>query len=147
MVRWGVHQGLEWWEERELGVWSLRSPVRWSSVPVSQSSRIFREGHGGGGGTIKLLMVGESSSQSVWSLLRRWGARSEDAGASRMVMGTWSEPVEGRGVSQLLMKGRSRGLAKARSTTEGRAFPERGNLVYTPGEFRRAKPPNAANSR
>ena len=33
--------------------------------------------------------------------------------------GTWSEPVEGRGVSQLLKAGTNRELAKARSRTEG----------------------------
>jgi len=50
-------------------------------------------------------------------------------------------------VSHPLTKGRSRGLAKARSMREGRAFPERGNLVYTPREFSRAKPPSAASSK
>ena len=62
-------------------------------------------------------------------------------------MGTWSEPVEGREVCQPFMKGRSRGLVKGRSITEGLAFPERGNLVYTPAELSRAKPPSAANSK
>jgi len=79
---------------------------------------------------MKFLRVGESSSQSVWSHLRRRGAGSEDGAASKMVIGTWSERVEGRDVSQLLTKGRGRGLAKARSITEGRAFPEGGNLVF-----------------
>jgi len=64
-----------------------------------------------------------------------------------MVIGMWYEPVEGREDSQPLTKSRSRGLAKTRSITEGRAFPDRGNLVYTPGEFQRAKPPSAANSK
>jgi len=145
MVRWGDHQGLEWWEGCELGVWSLRRPQRRSSAPVRQSSRIFGEGHSGGGGTIKFLMIRESSSQSVGSHLRGGGAGSKDGAASSMVMGTWFQPVEGTEVSQLLTKGSSRGLAKARSITEGRAFPERGNLVDTPGELRRAKPPSAAN--
>ena len=53
--------------------------------------------------------------------------------------------MKGREVSHLFTKGRSRGLSKPRSITEGRAFPERGNLMYTPGEFSRAKPPSAAN--
>ena len=75
------------------------------------------------------------------------GARSEDRDAGNIVMGTWSEPMEGRKVPQLLTKGRSRGLAKARSITEGRAFHERGDLVYMPGEFGRAKLPSAANSK
>jgi hypothetical protein len=46
-----------------------------------------------------------------------------------------------------LTKGSKRGLAKDKSITEGRAFPARGNLVYTPGELSRSKPPSAANSK
>jgi len=74
------------------------------------------------------------------------GARSGDGEASSIVMGTWSEPIEGREVSHPLMKGKSMGLANAKSITEGRALPERGNLVYMPGEFGWAKPPGTANS-
>jgi len=75
------------------------------------------------------------------------GARSGDGEASSMVIGTWSDLVEGREVSHPLKKGRSRGFANAKSIKEGRAFPERGNLVYTPGDLRRAKPPTAACSK
>ena len=38
-------------------------------------------------------------------------------------------------------------MAQARSIPDGRAFPERGNLVYTPGEFSRPQPSSAANSK
>ena len=38
-------------------------------------------------------------------------------------------------------------LAKARLIMEGRGFPKRGNLVYMPGGFSRAKPPSAASSK
>jgi len=62
-----------------------------------------------------------------------------------MVMRTWSEQVKGREVTQPLTKGRSTGFAKERSITEGRALPERGNLVYSPGEFMSAKRHIAAN--
>ena len=96
---------------------------------------------------MKVAMIGESSPQSVWSHLRDGGAGSEDGEASNMVIGMWYEPVEGREDSQPLTKSRSRGLAKTRSITEGRACPDRGNLVYTPGDFQRAKPPSAANSK
>jgi len=57
-----------------------------------------------------------------------------------IVIGMWSEPVEGREASQLLTRGRRWGFPKARSMTEGRALPTRGNLVYSPGGLRRAKP-------
>jgi len=96
---------------------------------------------------MKFFMVGERSSQSVLSHLRCCWAGSEDGAGGKMVVGTWSEPVEGRDVSQPLTEGRSRGLAKGRSIAEGHAFPERGNLVYTPGELRRGKPPSATNSK
>jgi len=59
----------------------------------------------------------------------------------------WSEPVDGRAASQLFTNGRRRGLAKARSITEGRAFPTNGNLVYSPGVLRRAKPAPGAFSK
>jgi len=96
---------------------------------------------------MKLLIMGESSFQSVWAYLRRGGAGSKDGVTSNIVMGTWPEPVEGRAASQYLTKCRRRRLARARSITEGGAFRERGNLEYTPGELSRAKPPGAANSR
>jgi len=64
-----------------------------------------------------------------------------------IVIGTWSEPVEGREASPLYTTGRRRGLVKARSSTEGQALPTRGNLVYSPGGFKRAKPASAAFSK
>jgi len=64
-----------------------------------------------------------------------------------MRIGTWSEPLEGREASHRLTNDGSRALAKARLMTEGRAFPERGNLVPTPGELRTAKPASTANSK
>jgi len=39
--------------------------------------------------------------------------------------------VEGRETSNDLNNGRRRGFAKARSITEGRALPTRGNLVFS----------------
>jgi len=146
-VRWRDHHGLEWWEGRELGVCSFRRVVRRSSEVVSHSSRGFGEGQDRGEGTWNVSTRGDSVSQSVWSHVRRGGGRVWDGESSSMVMGTWAEPVEGRDVSHPLTKGKSRGLAKARSMTEGRALPDKGYLVYTPGELSRAKPPNAAFSK
>ena len=40
MVRWGDNLGLEWWEGDELGVWSLRRPMRPSTAPLSQSPTV-----------------------------------------------------------------------------------------------------------
>ena len=64
-----------------------------------------------------------------------------------IVIGMWPEPVEGREASQLFTRGRRWGFAKATSITEGRALPTRGNLVYSPGGLRWAKPDSAAFSK
>src|SRR5438309_1210903 len=62
-------------------------------------------------------------------------------------MGMWSEPVDGRGVSQVMKNGARAGEAKARSITEGLASPPRGNLVYTPGILRSEKPRSVAREK
>ena len=58
----------------------------------------------------------------VQSVLAQLGARlgGRNLGEQKEIrMGTWSEPVEGRGVSHLLKAGDKWELAKARSRTEG----------------------------
>ena len=64
-----------------------------------------------------------------------------------IVIGMWSEPIERREASQHLSRGRRVGFAKARSMTQGRAFPTKGNLVYSPGGLRRVKQDSAALSK
>ena len=44
-------------------------------------------------------------------------------------MVTWSEPVEGRGVSHVWQKGGNEGEAKESSSTDGRPEPPRGKRV------------------
>jgi len=104
-------------------------------------------GHDGAAGTLKPLIIGSRVTQSVSAQGGRGGFWFREGEASVIVMGTWSEPVEGRDASQLLTKGRRGGFANARSMTEGRAFPTKGNLVYSPGGLRRAKPDSAAFSK
>jgi len=87
-------------------------------------------GHKGAAGTLKSLMIGSKASQSVSAQRSRGGFWFSEGVARVIVIGMWSEPVEGREASQLLTRGRRGGFAKARSMTEGRAFPTRGNLVY-----------------
>jgi len=77
----------------------------------------------------------------------RLGIRIREGGARFIIIGTWSEPVEGREPSHPLNIGRRRGFVKARSLTEGRALPTKGNLVYCPGGCKRAKPASAAFSK
>jgi len=64
-----------------------------------------------------------------------------------IVIGMWSEPVEGREASQLFTTGRRRGFPKAKCITVGRALPTRGNLVNCPGGLSSAKPASAAFSK
>ena len=47
----------------------------------------------------------------------------------RIVIGIWSERVDGRGVSQRLKKGTRDADAKARSGTEGLPIPDGGKRV------------------
>jgi len=98
-------------------------------------------------GTLKSLIVGPSVSQSVSAQRERGSFWCREGAVRVIVIGTWSEPVEGREASQLLIRGRRGGFAKARSMTEGRALPTKGNLVYSPGGLRRAKPDSAAFSK
>ena len=121
--------------------------MRRSSDTDSHSSSFGGVGQGGGGGTLKALMIGVRVSQSVSAYRGCRGFCSREGGARVIVIGIWSEPVEGREACQLFTTGRRRGLAKARSITEGRAFPTRGNLVYSPGGLRSAKPASAAFSK
>ena len=63
------------------------------------------------------------------------------------MIGMWSEPVDGRGVSQDLKKGMRDGAAKARSRTEGLPIPVGGKRVYTPGVFSMVNPRSAAQEK
>jgi len=64
-----------------------------------------------------------------------------------IVIGTWSEPVEGREACPLFTMGRRRGLVKAKLMTDGRALPTIGNLVYSEEGLRSAKSACAAFSK
>ena len=126
---------------------SLRRATRRFSDSDIHSSSFAEVGHDGAAGTLKPLMIGSKVSQSVSAHRGRGGFWFTEGAARVIVIGMWSEPVEGREASQLLTRGRRGGFAKARSITEGRALPTRGNLVYSPGGLRRAKPDSAAFSK
>jgi len=123
---------------------SLRRAVSLSNDPASHLSRSVREGQGGAGGIRKFLMRGESVSQSLSDHKGHLGLGIRVGGARLIVIGTWSEPVEGRELSKDLNIGRRRGFAKARTITAGRALPTKGNRVYSSGGLTRAKPASAA---
>ena len=118
-----------------------------SKDPANHLSRSAGKGQTGAGGTPNFLMWWDSVSQSVSDHLGRLGLGIRVGGARLIVSGTWSEPVEGRETSHDFNNRRRRGFAKARSITEGRALLTKGNLVYSPGGLRRAKPASAAFSK
>jgi len=128
-------------------VYTLRRVVRLSKDPANHLSRSTGEGQTGAGGTRKFLIMGDSVSQFLSDHLGHLGRGIRVSGARSIVFGTWSEPVEGRETSHDLNNGRRRGFAKARSMTEGRALPTKGNLVYSQGGLRRAKSASAACSK
>jgi len=128
-------------------VCSLRRAISLFSDSDIHSSSCRGVGHIGAAGTLNSLMIGSKASQSVSAQRSRGGFWLREGVARVIVIGMWSDPVDGREASQLLTRGRRRGFAKARSMTEGRAFPTRGNLVYSPGGLRRAKPSSAAFSK
>ena len=126
---------------------SLRRATRWLSDSDIHSSSFGGVGHDGAAPTLKPLMIGSRVSQSVSAHRGRAGFWFREGEVRVIVIGMWSEPVEGRDASQLLISGRRGGFAKARSITEERALPTRGNLVDSPGGLRRAKPDSAAFSK
>src|SRR5437879_13653697 len=85
--------------------------------------------------------------QSVLSQLGVGGGGHNKGADSSMVMGTWSDPVDGREVSQLWKKGAAAGLAKEMSRTPGQVEELKGNRVKIPGILRREKPRYAALSK
>jgi len=121
-------------------VYSFSRATRRLSDSDIHSYSLGGVGHDGAGGTLKPLMIGVMVSLSVSSHFGR-GVFWLKLGAVRViVIGMWSEPVEGSEASQLFTNGRRGGFAKARSMTEGRAFPARGNLVYSQRGLRSMKP-------
>src|SRR5437899_795371 len=85
--------------------------------------------------------------QSVLSQLGVGGGGRSKGAETSMVMGTWSDPVDGREVSQLWKKGAAAGLAKEMWRTPGRVEEPNGNRVKMPQTLRREKPRSAAMSK
>ena len=108
---------------------SLRRATRWLSDCDIHSSSFGGVGDDRAAGTLKPLMMASRATESV-SVHCGCGDLWFREGVARViVIGMWSDLVEGRKASQLLTRGRREGFAKARAMTEGRALPNRGNLV------------------
>ena len=101
----------------------------------------------GGIGNLMDSSCGLRAFQSVLSQLGVGGGGRSNGAESSMVMGTWSDPEDGRQVSQLWKKGAAAGLAKEMLRTPGRVEESNGNQVKIPGTLRREKPRSAALSK
>jgi len=77
-------------------VCSFRRATRRSSDSDSHSCSFEVVGHEGAWGTLKALMAGLRASQSVLAHLGRRGFWFREEGARVIVIGRWSEPVQGR---------------------------------------------------
>ena len=78
---------------------------------------------------MKSLSSGTKAGQSVMDQLGE-GKGGEVNGCESIIWtGTWSEPVEGRGVSHVWQKGSNNGEVKERSRMDGRPEPPRGKRV------------------
>ena len=112
-----------------MGVWEVRRVVRRERCRSNQASRESLVGREGGGGTTKSLSSGARAGHSVKDQLREGGGGEVNGCESMIWTGTWSEPVEGRGVSHVWQKGSNKEEAKERSRTDGRPEPPRGKRV------------------
>jgi len=99
----------------------------------NHSSKVEDEQIDGGGGGTRAGRAGRILDQFVFDQLGEGRGSLNLGDSSVMSTGTWSEPVERRGVSQRENKGKSGLLAKARSRTEGLALYAKGKHVYNPG--------------
>ena len=112
-----------------MGVWEVRRVVSRRRCQSNQALNERLVGREGGGGTAKSLSSGARAGQSVRDQLGEGGGGEVLACESIIWIGTWSEPVEGRGVSHVWQKGSNEGEAKERSRTDGRPEPPRGKRV------------------
>ena len=99
----------------------------------NQSSKAEDKHTDRGGGGSKEGREGRIRDQSVFDQLGQGGGNLNLRDSSVMSTGTWSEPVQGRGVSQRENEGKSVPLAKARSRTAGLVLCAKGKHVYNPG--------------
>jgi len=80
-------------------VCSLRRAPRWFRDSDIDSASFRGVGHDGAVGTRKPLIIGSRDSQSVSGHRGRGGFWLREGAARWIVIGTWSEPVEGREAS------------------------------------------------
>jgi len=96
------------------------------------SNHLLRElgvGPAGQGSVVKLASASPTAFQSRRAQCGVGGGSITAGSFSVITHGTWSEPVEGRGVSHEATRGERVVFAKARSRMEGREMVSNGNRV------------------
>jgi len=104
------------------------------------SNHLLKElgvGLAGQGSVVKASSAFPTASRSRRAQCAVGGGSIIAGGFSVITLGTWSEPVEGRGVLHQETRGERAVFAKARSKTEGHEIVSNWNQVYTPGVLRR----------
>ena len=112
-----------------LGAWEVRREVRRAEEMSNHLLRELGIGLDGQGNVVKASSISPAASMSRRAQCGVGGGSMITRGFSVITHGTWSEPVEGRGVSQEETRGESVVFAQARSKTEGREMVSNGNRV------------------
>ena len=111
------------------GAWEVRREVRRVEEMSNHLLREFGVGLAGQGSVVK---VSSAFPTVYWSRRAQFGVGGGSitmGGLSVTTHGTWSEPVEGRGVSHVETIQERAVFAKTRSKTEGREVVSNGNRV------------------
>jgi len=130
VLRRGVHQLFDLGDGRDWGAVASIAVVRAERAEENHWSSCLGEGVSGRGGMSQFFSLSVRSGQSASCQsglgLSLWGV----GGRRVIIMGAWSEPVEGRDdASQERNEENIYGLAKARSMVAGLWAREKGNRV------------------
>jgi len=129
-VRRGVHQALDFGDGRDRGAVVSIAVVSTDRAEENHWSSWPGDGGEGGGGTSQFLSLSVSPGQSASSQHGLGLSLCGVEGRREILMGAWSDPVEGRDdASQERKAGNICGLANARSMVLGLWLPEKGKRV------------------
>ena len=112
-----------------LGAWEVRREVRRVEEMSNHLLRRLGVGFDGQGRVVKDSSAFSTAHRSRKAQCGVGGGSIIAGGFSVITHRTWSEPVEGRGVSHEETRGERALFAKARSKPEGREIVSNGNRV------------------
>jgi len=115
----GDHHGFERGHGRLLGAWEVRREVRRVEEMSNHLLRELGVGFAGQGSVVKVSSAFPTASRSRRAQCGVGGGSIIAGGLSVITHRTWSEPVEGRGVSQEETREERAVFVNAKSKTEG----------------------------